>query len=166
MSRMRVALLPGGDFARSPYHLSVYWLIPLPAGFLTTAACYRWVGRRRGVATSVTSHVGTGLVLLTLLVIASRVHVGAGDLTVRGLLPLLVVALGLFVLARVERSVALAVFSVGFLALAIVANLYDLDNVAWRLGLGSYGPWFNDVVVGATLLGAGLGFAAWDSVRS
>ena len=52
-----------------------------------------------------------------------------GDLLVRGLTPLLTIALSLLVLAWAERSEPLGIFAVFFVALALLANLYDLSNL-------------------------------------
>lgn len=81
-----------------------------------------------------------------------------GNLVIRGLTPLITLAIGLFVLARCERSWPLATFAVAFLALALLANLYNMENVVYRLGLGSHGSQVNIIIVGAVLLLAGAGF--------
>ena len=52
-----------------------------------------------------------------------------GDLVVRGLLPLIVVAVGFAALAGAQRSVEFGVFAAGFFAVALVANLYDMANL-------------------------------------
>ena len=152
---------PGGMFSFSPLMVTVFWLVAGPLGYVLTAGFYWLQARRRGVATSIRAYVLTGLGLFALLVAISTplipvpVH---GNLLVRGLTPLLAVALGLFVLARVERSWALLVFAVPFLALCVTANLYDMENVVHRLGLSSAGPEVNVIVVGSVLLLAGVGF--------
>jgi hypothetical protein len=48
---------------------------------------------------------------------------------------------------------------VGFIVLAITANLYDMQNMTHRLGFGPGGPFVNNVIVGIALLVAGLYFA-------
>ena len=152
---------PGGMFSFSPLMVTVFWLVAGPMGYVLTAVFYWLQARRRGVATSIRAYVLTGLGLFALLVAISTplipvpVH---GNLLVRGLTPLLAVALGLFVLARVERSWALLAFAVPFLALCVTANLYDMENVVYRLGLGSAGPEVNVIVVGSVLLLAGVVF--------
>ena len=137
----------GGMFAFSPLKITVFWLVAGPMAYLVTAGFYWLRAGRRWVATS------TPLIPIPV----------PGDLMVRGLTPLLAVALGLFVLARIERSWALLAFAVPFLALTVVANLYDMENVAYRLGVGSAGPEVNVIVVGSVLLIAGaifgLGYA-------
>lgn len=152
---------PGGMFSFSPLMVTVFWLVAGPLGYVLTAGFYWLQARRRGVATSIRAYVLTGLGLFALLVAISTplipvpVH---GNLLVRGLTPLLAVALGLFVLARVERSWPLLAFAVPFLALCVTANLYDMENVVYRLGLSSAGPEVNVIVVGSVLLLAGVGF--------
>lgn len=153
---------PGGMFSFSPVMVTVFWLVATPVGYVLTAGFYWLQARRRGVATSIRAYVLTGLGLFALLVATSTPVVRVsfpGDLTIRGLTPLIAVALGLFVLARVERSWALLAFAVPFLTLSVAANLYNMENVVYRLGLGSAGPEVNVIVVGSVLLIAGVIFS-------
>jgi hypothetical protein len=80
-----------------------------------------------------------------------------GDLFIRGLTPLLAVGAGFMVLAAVERSVALAIFSAGFLALGLVVNLYDVENLFSRIGVSVPVPAIGLIIPGALLLLAALG---------
>ena len=153
--------LTGGMFTFSPLKITIFWLVAGPMAYLATAGFYWLHARRRGVATSIKAYVLTGLGLFALLVATSTPLIPIpvpGDLMVRGLTPLLAVDLGLFVLARIERSWALLAFAVPFFALTVVANLYDMANVAYRLGFGSAGPEVNVIVVGSVLLIAGAIF--------
>ena len=90
-----------------------------------------------------------------------------GNLAIRGLLPLTTIALGLFALAWLERSVGLLVFTVLFLGLTITANLYNLENLLFRLGVDfsdyRIGGMVNLWVSGAMLL---LGGAFFGLVRA
>jgi hypothetical protein len=141
--------------------VTVFWLVAGPLAFVLTAGFYWMRARRRGVATSSKAYVLSGLGLFALLVATSnpmfRVPI-PGDLTIRGLTPLFVVALGLFVLVRAERSWALLAFAVPFLALTVLANLYDMVNIVYRLGISSAGPEVNVIIVGSVLLLAGALF--------
>lgn len=80
----------------------------------------------------------TTVALLAILAIASLAEnvpsLLPGDLTIRGLVALLTIGVGVGVLAVVERSLRLGAFAIAFLALALLANLYDLSNV---IGFGS-----------------------------
>jgi hypothetical protein len=171
--RNGINYFPGGVFTASPRAIAIYWLIALPIAYLLIAWWYFSRGRRRGVSTSALSYVLVGIGLLALLVLTSArmselLHLPAwthvfvvGDLVVRGLVPLLTIGLGLFVLSYVERSRrsrALAVFSAAFFALALLVNLYDLENVAGRLGY-SVGPEIGVFIAGLFMLGGGTGFA-------
>jgi len=57
-----------------------------------------------------------------------------GDLLARGTFPLVLIGLGLCVLAWAERSVALTIIAAAYLALSLVASLYDIENILYRLG--------------------------------
>jgi hypothetical protein len=79
----------------------------------------------------------------------------------RGLDPLLVIGIGVGILAWLERRWALAMFAAMFLALALLANLYDLQDQVYRLGWhlpagAGYLP--NVVLPGLALLVGGVGF--------
>ena len=62
----------------------------------------------------------------------TAVHPG-GDLAGRGLGPLLVVVLMLGVLAYLERSGTRLAYAVVFAGVALLVDLYDLENLLWRL---------------------------------
>jgi hypothetical protein len=57
-----------------------------------------------------------------------------GDLTIRGTFPFLIVAAGLWVLAWAERSRGLGIVALAYTATAVLASLYDIENVLFRLG--------------------------------
>jgi hypothetical protein len=124
--------------------LAYYWLAAILAGLAATAVWYRLRGDRVGLRTPSRSFVITGLVLLVLAllipVLANRAGAGRltilmpGDLLARGTFPLVLIGIGLCVLAWAERSIALTVIAAGYLALALVASLYDIENVFFDLG--------------------------------
>jgi hypothetical protein len=125
-------------------YLGYYWLAAMLVGLAATAVWYRFRGDRVGLRTPSRSFVVTGLVLLVLaLLIPILAGAGGagplfvlmpGDLLVRGTFPFVLIGVGLWVLAWAERSVALAVIAAFYLALSLVASLYDIENVVYRLG--------------------------------
>jgi hypothetical protein len=147
-------LLGGGIaavVATSPY-LWVYWLCALLGGLLLTLAWYRHHGRRSGLETSARGYLITAGVLLALafllpaLTTLPALHwlavLWPGDLVLRGAFPLLIIAVGLWALVRAERSVSLALITAAYTAAALLANLYNVENLLFRLGwspgLGDY----------------------------
>jgi hypothetical protein len=125
---------------------------------------YRRRADARGIGGSVWPYALTGVGLLGFLVVASMVgRLQPGDLFVRGLTPLLTIALGLFVLAWVERSFALGLFAAAFLTLALVVNLYDIENLFQRVGMGVPVPAISLMVSGSVLLLAGV--LSWNVSR-
>ncbi len=159
----------GGDLVGSAP--AWYWLIALPLGYVATAAFLRWRAGRKGVAGRIAPYVVAGLALFAFLVISSPADLHAlglptsvgtflwsNDLAIRGLTPLLPVAIGFLVLAWVERSPALAAFGAGFLGLALLANLYDIGNLFRWAGLSADDPASGVIVPGVALLLGGLGF--------
>jgi hypothetical protein len=134
----------GGFGALTSGHAAYYWLGAMLVGLAGTSLWYRRRGDRVGLRTPSRGFVVTGLVLLALAllipVVAGRNFGGPlaflmpGDLLIRGTFPLVLIGIGLCVLAWAERSIGLALIAAGYLALALVASLYDIENVLYRLG--------------------------------
>lgn len=57
-----------------------------------------------------------------------------GDAWIRGTLAFLIIAVGLWVLVRAERSPGLAVIALAYTAAALLASLYNVENLLFRLG--------------------------------
>jgi hypothetical protein len=105
-------------------------------------------------------------------VLAGLVALGALDLRfapVRPYAPLITIALGLLGLAWLERSRVLGVISGVFAAAALLANLYNMQNVFFHLGIFARyeGPetqaFTNTLLPGLVLLAGGV--AAWFHAR-
>jgi hypothetical protein len=159
----------GGYGLRNPLAVTLFWLIALPLGYVATVLYYRIRTNRTGVAGSVQAYVFSGVGLLAALIALSWLGphpsgVAWGtlpeDILIRGLTPLLTIGIGLLVLAWAERSAPLAIFAVGYLGLALLANLYDLSNL---FRIRSPEPALNVIVPGVVLLLAGAAF--WVSAR-
>jgi hypothetical protein len=118
-----------------------YWLAAMLLGITATVLWYRWRGNRIGLRTPARGYLLTGLALLALALVIPVVSgrsvrlplLWPGGYVISDLFPLLLIGLGLFVLAWSERSTGLAAIAVGYLAIALVANLYFLSNVLYRL---------------------------------
>jgi hypothetical protein len=116
---------------------AIYWMVTLPLAYGFIAWSYHRAARRNGVAVHSWTLVWTGLALFAgLLLLLSR---GPGNilgyLYIRGLTPIITMALGLLVWAIVERSRGLLAVALVFLASAIASSLYDFANVTDRLGI-------------------------------
>jgi hypothetical protein len=152
---------PSGGFVADPSALALYWLVGGAVALLISALLYRWRAVRSGVVGPVAGHVLAGLCVLLVLVLVALTfgRISATDLGVRGMLPLFAVAASVAALAWLERSWALGAFATALTALVVVANLYDLENLADRVGFEVDRPVFNVVVVGAVLVLGAAGFA-------
>jgi len=115
-------------------YLALYWLVAIAAGLTLTFLWYRRHGRQVGLVTPARGFLTTGVVVSLLTLVLSAVGVLPGDLTIRGTLPFLIIAAGLWTLARAERSRALTVVAAIYTATALVASLYNIENVLFRLG--------------------------------
>jgi hypothetical protein len=129
---------------RGSFFLGYYWLVALVGGYLLTALWYRRHARLAGLQTPARGYVVTGMVLTAaalLLPPLSRFRALAwlgvlwpGDLVVRGTFPFLIIAAGLWVLAWAERSRGLAVTALLYSGAALLASLYNVENLLLRLG--------------------------------
>ncbi len=136
-------LLGGGSFSAQP-GLQYYWLAALVGGLLLTLLWYRQHAHRVGLRTPARPYVITFVVLLVVSVVLPLVAMTGGvtplqlllpgDLTVRGTFPFLIIAAGLWALAWAERSRALTIIAAIYTGVALLASLYDLENVLFRLG--------------------------------
>ena len=177
-------LLSGSPSGGNGFYIGWYWAFALVGGYLLTVVWYRWHSRRAGVATPSRSYLVTGVVLTVLVLVIPpltslvpglyRVWLPFGDVWIRGTLAFLIIAVGLWVLARAERSRALAVIALVYTGAALLGSLYNVENIFFRLGWnpgrGAFG-WqltaLPNVLLPATvLLVGGLGaFLAQRSVR-
>jgi hypothetical protein len=118
-----------------------YWLGAMLLGIFVTVLWYRWRGNRVGLRTPARGYLISGLALIALALLVPVVGgrsfrlplIWPGGYVVADLFPLVLIGLGLCVLAWGERSTGLAAIATGYLALAIVVNLYKLSNVLDRL---------------------------------
>ncbi len=147
-----VALVPAGPGMpllgqtpfRGSFFLGYYWLVALVGGYLLTALWYRRHARLAGLQTPARGYVVTGIVLTAaalLLPPLSQFRALAwlsvlwpGDLVLRGTFPFLIIAAGLWVLAWAERSRGLAVTALLYSGAALLASLYNVENLLFRLG--------------------------------
>ena len=122
---------------------AIYWMVTLPLAYAFIAWWYHRAARRHGVAVHSWTLVLTGLALFAgLLLLLSR---GPGNilanLYIRGLTPIVSMAIGLLVWAIVERSRGLLAVTLVFLTSAIASSLYDFVNVTYRLGIQIPDEW-------------------------
>ena len=147
---------PGPRFLQSAYlggfgmlssrGTAYYWLGAMLLGIAATVLWYRWRGNRVGLRTPARGYLITGLIIVALALLIPLAGRGGmmlimpGDLVIRGTFPFVLIGLGLCFLAWAERSVGLAVIAAVYLALALLASLYDIQNVFYNwLGV-SLGP--------------------------
>jgi hypothetical protein len=112
----------------------IYWLLAIGAGMYVTSVWYRRHGRRVGLMTPARGFVIAGVIAGALLLVLPTVLLLPGDLVLRGTLPFLIIAAALWVLARAERSAALTVIAAVFTGTALLASLYNIENIIFRLG--------------------------------
>jgi hypothetical protein len=138
--------LLGGELGgRNGLLLGWYWALALIAGYLLTYAWYRRHQRRAGIRTPARAFTITGIALAALAFLGpllaadlpfryGPVLLPAADLWVRGTFAFLIAAAGLWVLAWAERSRALAVITLAYTGAALLASLYNVENLLYSLG--------------------------------
>lgn len=153
--------MPSGSGGSS---LGWYWAIALVAGYLLTVFWYWRHARRAGVRTPARGYVITGLVLTIAVVALPPLFLPFGDLWIRGTFAFLIIAVGLWVLAWAERSRALAVIALVYTGAALLASLYNVENLLFRLGWTPRSPFGwqltalpNVLLPALVLLAAGTG---------
>jgi hypothetical protein len=168
-------LLSGTPSGGNSFLIGWYWTVALVGGYLLTLVWYRRHAGRAGVRTPARRDQFTGAAL-TVLALAippltrfvprlSWTWLPFGDLWIRGTLAFLIIAAGLWVLAWAERSRALAVIALVYTGTALLASLYDTENILFRLGWDPGRSAFawqltalpNVLLPAAILLAAGLG---------
>jgi hypothetical protein len=139
----------------------VYWPIVLTLAYVTITSFYVRRSRDRGVGTAVRPYVVTGVVVAGVLTGASlwaAQHPAINGFTLYGLetrlaSPSSAIGLSLLVLAWVERSWALLLFTLGYLVVVLVPLTFGwVAPVPW-----TYLPRL--LVAGVVLLLGGIGFA-------
>ncbi len=121
-----------------------YWAGALVAGYLLTVGWYWLHARRAGLKTPSRGYLLTGAALVALTIALpwltreapalSRVWIPAAGIWMRGTVAFLIIAAGLWVLARAERSRALALIALIYTGAALLVSLYNVENVVFDLG--------------------------------
>jgi hypothetical protein len=145
---------------------TLYWALAVLAGYGAVVFYYEYRWARLGIQGRIWPAVGIGMGLLFVVLITNgggRQVPALPDFWARGLGALCVIAVGLCVLAFIERSVPFGIFAIGFLGLALLSCLYDEVNIFQRLGMaglfqGGDNALPNLLIPGLYLLIGGLGF--------
>lgn len=122
---------------------AIYWIVALPLAYAFIAWWHHRAARANGVAGHVRWLVLTGVLLFGALLLMFSIGAPGilANLLIRGLTPIITMALGLLVWAIAERSRGLLAVALVFLASAVLASLYDLVNVTYRLGITIPDTW-------------------------
>lgn len=148
---------------RSPYAQPSFTVPVAAAALLALAGALRLRPRLRTPGLATAAAMVFGLVALAML--------DLGFAPVRPYAPLVTIALGLIGLAWLERSRVLGVISGVFAAAALLANVYNLQNVFFHLGIfaryeGEATMAFANTLVPGLVLLAGGAFAVWHERRA
>ena len=134
-----------------------YWAVATLVAYGLMMLIARHQGYRSGIWVSRKALVITGVVALAVVIVALVGDNGwylPGDLTIRGNLPLLAITAGVLVWAWHERRPGLWALGAILVPLTLLANLYNMENVLFRMGV----PYFQtaDQVVNLGIVAAVL----------
>jgi hypothetical protein len=115
--------------------LGYYWQVAILAGVVLTVLWYRWRGNRVGLRTPARGFLITGLVLGELVLLAPLLAGQSRSLSrlvhdTHQAGPLVIIAVLLWVLARAERSPALAATVAVYLVAALVVSQFTNGGLA------------------------------------
>lgn len=134
-------LVPGPvyEFQASTGRIGRYWLAALIIGGLLTVWWYRRRGRRIGPQSAGAVAVVTAAVAVAAVAVLGFTPIAwIGWPLDRGYGATLIIAAGLIALARVDRSHVLIGIAAAYTGAALLANLYNVENVLFDLG---WDPW-------------------------
>lgn len=113
----------------------VYWTIASAVAYLLISVIARRQGYRSGIWVNRRPLVATGLVALVVALVTMLGRFAPGDLLIRGYLPMVAIAVAIVYWGIRENRPALWAFGLVATALAITANLYDMENLLARTGI-------------------------------
>jgi hypothetical protein len=115
--------------------IGAYWFVAMQVGIVATVLWYRWRGRQVGLRTPTSGFLIASVAVIELALLASVVsQFGLPIAQFRGMFPLVLLAVPVCVLAWMERSIALAAIAAVYVTLALLACLYNVENILARLG--------------------------------
>lgn len=116
-----------------------YWVVASIVAYVLAIWIARRQGYRHGVWVDRIPLAAGGLGALLVSVIVVLGWYAPGDLLIRGNVPLLAMAVGIVVWAVRERRPGLWVVAAVIVLLTMLANLYDMENLLFRLGVSQFG---------------------------
>ena len=123
-----------GFYFDDPARLA-YWVLASLAAYLVIVLVARHQGYRGGIWVDRSPLAVAGTIALIIAVAVVGSWFVPGDLLIRGNVPVLALAAGVVVWAYRERRLGLWILAVVLVPLALLANLYDMENVLFRLGV-------------------------------
>ena len=164
---MRVRCVPDGGCEFSRRGVLFYWPPALLLAYAAIAVCYGRAARARGLGARVLPYAITGAaltVVFTAAWVAAALYFPSHPVRFpswvlvldRLITPWGVIGVALLVLARLERNVALLLFTLGYLAVALAPPVTVGSGTAWGLRAEFAIP---QLLCGAVLLLGAIGFA-------
>lgn len=140
----------------------IYWTVASALAFVVIVAIARRQGYRGGIWVNRRPLLMSGMVGLAAAIIVMFSQLAPGNLLSRGYLPVVAMAVAVVIWGLYEHRPALWIFGIAVTALAVTVNLYNLENLLFRLGMPGFSASIDVVnlaVVAAALLLGSAGFA-------
>lgn len=140
----------------------VYWVVASTIGYFVIAMIARRQGYTSGIWANRRPLLFSGLFGLMAMITVTVGRWVPESLLLRGYLPVIAMTVAVIVWGRYEHRPALWGLGIITTVLAVTANLYNMENVFFRLGLPDFSTSIDTVnlaVVAAVLLVGSVGFA-------
>ncbi|WP_029137554.1 hypothetical protein [Nakamurella lactea] len=128
---------PTSFYFADPARLT-YWVVASLAAYLVMILIARRQGHRRGIWVDRSPLALAGAAALLVAVVIVMSWLAPGDLLIRGNVPVLALAVGVLVWAMLENRPGLWILSTALVPLALLANLYNMENILYRMGVPSF----------------------------
>lgn len=152
----------GGSANLASPAAGLYWLIALPVCIGAVALYCSWRERRSGAELHVRLWlaVSVGLCVATVVAVRSGLMFFLGNLTIRGLLPLLTMSAAVLIWGVALRSRVVIGVGVVAVAASLVSNLYNVENlVPQQFTFDSRFSLWSNIVLTAFVFVVGAAFA-------
>lgn len=140
----------------------VYWAVATALAYLLISLIARWQGYQGGIWANRRPLVIAGLIALAAALLIMFGLLIPGDLLDRGYLPLVAMAIAIVYWGFRENRPSLWIFGAVVTALALTANLYNMENMLYHAGIPTFSAAsdiINLAVIAAALLLGSAGFA-------
>ena len=123
-----------GFYIEDPARVA-YWAIASALAYLVAVLVARRQGYRGGIWVDRSPLAAAGMIALIVALIIVLGEFAAGDMLIRGNVPVLALTVGVLVWAYREHRPGLWAIAIVLIPLSLLANLYNMENLLGRMGI-------------------------------